>query len=123
MRLLLSALAILVSASTAQAQEPGSAVAGITVEAIPNGVTLRGTALALAAGRYDTRMRIEKSGPSGRTSTTQGGAVSLAAGETGTVATVGLSLAPGDTLSVELVVTAGGRTVASSRLSVGDSTR
>lgn len=115
----LSALAILMSATTAQAQELGSAVAGIAVEAIPHGVTLRGTALALAEGHYETKMRIEKSGPSGHTSTTQGGAVSLEAGESGTVATVGLSLTPGDTLSVELIITAGGRMVSSSQVSVG----
>lgn len=119
MRALLSVLAVLMSHSGAQAQGAGAAVASIAVEASQAGVTLRGQALALSAGRFETSMRIEKSGPSGRTSTTQGGALSLAAGEAGTVATVGLSLAPGDTLSIELVVTAGGQVVSTSQLSVG----
>jgi hypothetical protein len=63
-------------------------------------------------------MTIEKSGPSGRTSTTQGGAVTLAAGQAGDVATVGLSMTPGDQLSVELVVSADGKEVSRSRMSV-----
>ncbi len=104
----------------ARAQETPFAVAGIAAEPSAGGVTLAGRALALVAGRYEAEMRIEKSGASGRTSTTQGGAVTLAAGETGTVATVGLSMAPGDTLAVELVLSAKGREISRSRLSVGN---
>lgn len=102
-----------------RAQEPPAAVALIEAIATDDGVRLEGRALALTRGRYDARMTIEKSGASGRTSTTQGGAVDLAAGQSASVATVGLSMAAGDVLAVELVLTAEGEEVSRNRLSVG----
>lgn len=115
-----AALAVLMSAGPSHAQAEPAAVASIVAERSVGGVRLSARVLALGAGDFDARMRIEKSGPSGRLSTTQGGAAKLEAGGEGVVATVGLSMAPGDTLSVDLVVSSGGRDVAHSRLTVGE---
>ena len=101
------------------AEGPSSAIATIAVEHAEGSVTLSGRVLALAQGRYQAQMRIEKSGTAGRTSTTQGGQFTLEAGEVATVATVGLSMGARDMLAVELVLSSDGQEVSRSRLSVG----
>ena len=82
-------------------------------------VRLTGHALGVTAGPVEARMTIDKSGPSGRTSTTQGGALTLAVGQDVVVASVGLSIGAGDQLTVDLVLMDGEREVSRSRLSVG----
>ncbi|MBP0441051.1 curli-like amyloid fiber formation chaperone CsgH [Tianweitania sediminis] len=108
----------MVSASPAYAQS-AAAVATVEASATEGGVRLVGRAVALADGRYEAKMAIRKSGRSGETSTTQGGAFELQAGKTADVASVGLSMVPGDTLVVDLVLTAGGEEVSRTMLSVG----
>lgn len=115
------AVALMSASSAAQAAGPAAAVAVIDVEAAPNGVRISGRALALSAGRFEATMRVEKSGPAGRSNTTQGGSATLDAGKSSSVATVGLSVAPGDRLEVELVLTGeNGAEVARNTLVVGD---
>ncbi|WP_156421550.1 curli-like amyloid fiber formation chaperone CsgH [Aureimonas sp. AU40] len=95
------------------------AIASIVVEPGAGTVRLTGRALGLSNGHVEARMMIEKSGPSGRTSTTQGGEFELSVGQDAVVATVGLSLSPGDKLDVDLVLTNGEREISRSRLNVG----
>lgn len=101
------------------ADGPLAAIATIEVERDTATVRLTGKALALTGGLYEAQLKIEKSGTSGRSSTSQGGAFELGEGESATVATVGLSIDPQDVLAAELVLSADGREVARSRLSVG----
>ena len=120
--LFLAALAGATSLSTAgKAASQGSdmGVASIEATASGNGVRFVGRVLALSEGRFDARMTIEKTGTSGRTSTSQGGAVTLVAGASADIATTTLSLAPGDQVSIDLVLSTDGQAVASSRLVIG----
>ncbi|KTQ96434.1 hypothetical protein NS365_03135 [Aureimonas ureilytica] len=109
----------LLMASPLHAQDAPVAIASIAVEGGAGMVRLTGHALGVTAGHVDARMTIEKGGASGRTSTTQGGALDLAAGQDATVASVGLSIGAGDHLTVDLVLMDGEREVSRSRLSVG----
>ncbi|HEX2020646.1 MAG TPA: curli-like amyloid fiber formation chaperone CsgH [Aurantimonas sp.] len=110
---LVAAGLLLGAGGMSRAAEPG-AIAAITVEPTKDGVRLTGRAVALAAVTVDAKMTIERSGSAGRTSTSQGGSFTLEQGESVDVASVGLSMAAGDALSVELVLSAGGETMARS---------
>ncbi len=110
---LVAAGIMLVTGGASRAAEPG-AIAAIAVEPTKDGVRLTGRAVALAAVTVDAKMTIERSGSAGRTSTSQGGSFTLEQGESADVASVGLSMAAGDALSVELVLSAGGETIARS---------
>lgn len=104
---------------TLRAQELPTAIASIAVEGGSGSVRLTGHALGLSAGHVEARMTIRKSGASGQTSTTQGGAFDLSAGQDAVVATVGLSIAPGDRLEVDLVLSSRQQEVSRSTLNVG----
>ncbi|MEE2951285.1 MAG: curli-like amyloid fiber formation chaperone CsgH [Pseudomonadota bacterium] len=80
------------------------------------GLQVTGRVLAVSSGAGSAKMSIEKNGPSGRTSTTQGGSFDLEKGEHRDIATVGLSFSPGDKLSIELVLTADGQTLSSAKV-------
>lgn len=115
-----SIASVLTMASAAHAGPPEAAALGsIVVSTSSTGVKLTGRAAALSDVELDALMSIEKSGASGRMSTSQGGSFSLKAGESADVATVGISMAPGDKLSVELTLKSDGRELSSSTLSVG----
>ncbi len=101
------------------AEGASSAIASIAVEGGSGTVRLTGHALGLSPGHVEARMTIKKSGASGQTSTTQGGAFDLSAGQDAVVATVGLSIAPGDRLEVDLVLTSSQQEVSRSTLNVG----
>ncbi|EAS51333.1 hypothetical protein SI859A1_02148 [Aurantimonas manganoxydans SI85-9A1] len=110
---LLAAGIMLVTGGASRAAEPG-AIAAIVVEPTDDGVRMTGRAVALSVLSVDAKMTIERSGSGGRTSTSQGGRFTLEKGESADVATVGLSMAAGDALSVELVLSVDGRTIARS---------
>lgn len=107
------------NSATAQDIAEAAALGSIGVTTSETGVKLTGRAAALSDVEVDALMSIEKSGASGRMSTSQGGSFSLKAGESVDVATVGISMAPGDKLSVELTLKSDGRELSSSTLSVG----
>ncbi|MCP3054450.1 MULTISPECIES: curli-like amyloid fiber formation chaperone CsgH [Aurantimonas] len=107
------------NAAMAQGIAKAAALGSIVVTTSETGVKLTGRAAALSDVEVDALMSIEKSGASGRMSTSQGGSFSLKAGESADVATVGISLTPGDKLSVELTLKSNDRELSSSTLSVG----
>lgn len=93
---------------------PGAAAdvqAVIDLDRTSSGVTIVGKATAASAGIYDARMIIEKSGTSGRASTSQGRRLDLSAGQSSDVAQVGLSLQPGDQLAVTVEISRNGEIV------------
>lgn len=112
-------LTVLTAASMPSLAADEAAIPTILVEADSKGVTVVGRVVALTSGTFSSTLKIDRQGVSGRTATTQGGESRLGAGEAADIARVGLSMGAGDTLDVRMVVSAGGREVASSQLTVG----
>lgn len=103
----------------AQNSTKTAALGSIVVTTSSTGVNLTARAIAWDDIEIDVLMSIEKTGTSGRMSTSQGGSFSLKAGESTDVATVGVSIAPEDKLSVELRLISNDRELSVSTLSVG----
>ena len=117
----IAAIALLATAGAAEATSDHRqpvAIANISITPTDDGLVVGGTVIALAAGRYEAVLSINKSGKSGSARTSQASKLDLAAGQTGIVAQTGLSFAPGDTLEVSLDVTSGGVVVSNSTLHV-----
>lgn len=86
----------------------------ISIETVDGSVVVTGSATAISAGTYDVALNVTKEGTSGRASTRQGNAVTLAAGETQSVGRMGFNLQPGDALSVTIEVSQDGLVVSRS---------
>ncbi|RFC66222.1 hypothetical protein DYI37_01810 [Fulvimarina endophytica] len=124
--LLIMAMAPAGTASFAQSSSPvpatdgatpmPSAIGAIDVSGEDGTLRIAGRIIGLSAGEYEGRITIEKSGPSGRINTAQGGTAKLAAGETAVVATTSVNASAGDSLSVRFVVQAGGHEIASAQV-------
>jgi hypothetical protein len=100
----------------AEQKDANGMVPQIITEATQNGLRITGRILALAAGSGSATMSIEKSGASGKMSTSQGGMFDLQEGEHRDIATVGVSYDPADELRIELILTANGEDIGSAIL-------
>lgn len=107
----LSILAAFAVLAAAPAMAGEGARAGIVLEEEDGEIIIVGSATALEEGSYTARMAVEKTGTSGRASTSQGSRFELEAGETADIARLVLSVRSGDRLSVTVEVLTDGRMV------------
>lgn len=94
------------------------ALATIQVDKNAPGYTFVAHVIALSDGRFEGRMTVAKSGPTGAASTSQAGVAVLRAGAGADLATVGINLEPEDTLTVTFEVLAAGAVVSRAAMTV-----
>lgn len=99
-------------------EEGGLAAAVIDVEKSDNGVQLVARIVAIKSGQYAGQLTISSKGPSGTTSTKQGGMLNLEAGDSGDIATVGISFQSGQTINAQFTLSNNKGEVATATLSI-----
>lgn len=90
----------------------------IHVESSDIGVQLVARIVAIESGFYAGHLTISSKGPSGTTSTSQSGRVTLEAGESGDIATVGMSFQTGQTINAQFTLSNDKGEVATATLSI-----
>lgn len=118
--IVLAGLTAIASALPAMAgDEQMSALPTIILSNSEGSLSVEAGVLALADGKVDGQMSLDRSGPSGTVSTRQGRSMELAAGESATISQTGISFSPGDTIEISVILTVDGTVIGEANMRAG----
>ncbi len=97
----------------------GDVIGWMEIQPSEQQIQISGRAYAFRSGLIEFSLRIERSGPSGKTATKQSGRAQVDPGKVASLSTTSVNIGPGDQLSLLLTIYRDGEIVATNALKVG----
>jgi hypothetical protein len=101
------------------AARAGEVIGWMDVRPSDGKIEIAGRAYSAAPASLDYTLKIDRAGPSGRTSTSQRGHAEIEPGEVARLSTSSVNLGANDELTVILTLSSSGRTLATSEIHLG----